>query len=250
MTTLSQIIIFSSIGSVFSLIGGLLLVAHKGLAQKASGFLAAFAAGTLLGASFFDVLPEAIEEAGAQVLPWTLTGMLVFFALERFVHWFHHHGLHEGHEGHGEPTVALVVLGDILHNFIDGVVIASAFLADTQLGIVTALAVAAHEIPQEIGDFGILLYKGMARRKVILVNFLSALVTILAAVLTYNLQQQLEGTLPYMLALVGGFFIYIAASDLIPGIHNQKKQNAALGESLLMLVGVLVVWAAVKLLGV
>ncbi|MBP9719520.1 MAG: ZIP family metal transporter, partial [Candidatus Levybacteria bacterium] len=178
MTTLGYILVFTFIGSVGSLIGGLLLLSHQKFAMKISHFLAAFAAGTLLGAAFFDLLPEAsehVEEAGSSVdiFLWTLIGIIFFFFIERFLHWFHHHEDFHSDE-HTKTTVPLIIVGDTIHNFLDGIVIALTFLVSIPLGIVTTLAVAAHEIPQEIGDFGLLLHKGLSRKKVILVNILSA----------------------------------------------------------------------------
>jgi zinc and cadmium transporter len=176
--------------------------------------------------------------------------MLLFFIFERFLHWFHHHHEHEkGEDVMGQkPVVPLIIFGDTLHNAIDGVAIASAFLIDYRLGVVTALATAAHEIPQEIGDFGILLSKGLTRSKVITINLLSALATVVAAVITFFIGPQIEPLLPVVLAITAGFFIYIAASDLIPEIHHEKRKGFAVTETLLLLLGAGVIWGAITLL--
>lgn len=156
MSVLVYILLFTFLGSIVSLIGGIVLLAKEKLAIRISHFLSSFAAGALLATAFFDLLPEALEDAGEiNIFLWTLIGMLTFFLLERSIHWFHHHDIHP--EEKAKPVNILIILGDAVHNFIDGMVIAATFLVDIRLGIITALAVGAHEIPQEIGDFGILL---------------------------------------------------------------------------------------------
>lgn len=251
MSVLSYILIFTFIGSIASLIGGIVLVFREKFAIKISHFLSSFAAGVLLGTAFLDLLPEALEASSEiNLFFWTLSGLLGFFLLERFIHWFHHHGAGE----HTDPNpknrslVPLVVIGDSIHNFIDGVVIATTFLVSIPLGIVTSLAVAAHEIPQEIGDFGILLHRGIKRNRVLVINIVSAAISLLGAILTYLFKDSVIGILPIFLSLAAGFFIYIASSDLIPEIHNEEKRMVALIETLLLFVGVLVVLISVSLL--
>ncbi len=246
------IIFFTLIGSVFSLIGGLLLLFKERKTLKYSHFLAAFAAGTLLGTVFFDLLPEAVHEGeelgtGVSIFPWTLVGILGFFLLERFIHWFHHHQI-DFHDDEIKPTVPLVIIGDSVHNFIDGVVIAATFLVSVPLGIITTLAVAAHEIPQEIGDFGILLHKGLKKKKIILVNIGSALTAVIGALISFWVGERIENALPILLAITAGFFIYIASSDLIPEIHHENRRGFAVIETALMFLGVGVVWIFITLL--
>ena len=253
---LIYIIFFTLIGSVFSLIGGIFLLFNEKKTLKYSHFLAAFAAGTLLGTVFFDLFPEAVEEARSinsgqageiNVFFYALMGILGFFLLERFIHWFHHHQ-HEYAEEKAKPTVPLIVVGDSIHNFIDGVVIAATFLVSVPLGIVTTLAVAAHEIPQEIGDFGLLLHKGLKRKKVLLVNFFSALTALLGALISFWIGEKIEASLPILLAITAGFFIYIAASDLIPEIHHENRKGFAVIETSLMFLGVATIWVFITLL--
>lgn len=250
MSILSYIVLFTLVGSVISLIGGVLLLVKEKFALKISPFLTSFAAGALLATAFFDLLPEATEhmaEIGTQVnIPlWTLVGILVFFLLERFIH--HHHA-------HGEKTeekksiIPLVIIGDTVHNFTDGVAIAATFLISIPLGIVTSLAVAAHEIPQEIGDFGLMLHKGMKRKKVLLINLSSALAALAGAFLTYIYKDRIEGLLPVVLALTSGFFIYIALANLIPEIHSQDNQKVAFWETVMLIIGVVVVYFAISTL--
>jgi zinc and cadmium transporter len=140
------------------------------------------------------------------------------------------------------------MVGDSLHNFIDGVAIAATFMTSIPLGIVTSLAVATHEIPQEIGDFGVMLHKGMPRKKIIFFNVASAAVAMVGALLTYFSGSIIQANLPYLLALTAGFFIYIAASHIIPEIHHKNRKNLAALESLLLIFGVIVVWISVTLL--
>mgnify|MGYP001560186071 FL=1 len=251
MSTLTYILLFTFIGSIGALIGGLILLSKKEFALKVSHFLASFAAGTLLGAAFFDLLPEAAhegEEKGVDIFFWALFGIILFFLIERFIHWFHHHEEFHEHEKESKSTLPLIIIGDTVHNFIDGVVIAATFMVSIPLGVVTTLAVFAHELPQEIGDFGLMLHKGLARRKIILVNIISASVALAGAIITYLLGNILEDYIPVFLALTAGFFIYIATSDLIPEIHYERRKGFAVIESLLLIVGVITIWLSVSFL--
>lgn len=246
MPLLGYILLFSFIGSVVSMIGGILLLADKKFAVKISHFLSSFAAGALLGTAFFDLLPEAAQagKGGINIFLWTLIGLLGFFLLERFIH---HHD-QGNHPEDKRSVVPLIVVGDTVHNFIDGVAMAAAFLVSIPLGIVTSLAVAAHEIPQEIGDFGLMLHKGVERRRVLLINFFSALAAMAGAVLTYFIKDQIEGLLPIALSLTSGFFIYIAAANLIPEIHNNDNKKVAFWETVVLVGGAAVVWVVISLL--
>ena len=256
LSTLGYIILFTLIGSIFSLVGGLLLLFNEKRTLKYSHFLAAFAAGTLLGTVFFDLFPEAVEEGERitketgleiNIFLWTLVGILGFFLLERFIHWFHHHQ-HEYAEEKVKPTVPLIIVGDSVHNFIDGVVIAATFMVSIPLGIITTLAVAAHEIPQEIGDFGLLLHKGLERKKVLMVNIGSALTAVAGALIAFWVGERIGTSLPILLAITAGFFIYIAASDLIPEIHHENRKGFAVIETALMFLGVGTIWVFITLL--
>lgn len=257
MTTLTYILIFTVIGSVISLLGGVLLLLNQKFTLKISHFLSAFAAGTLLGTAFFDLLPESMEEiehlvedgAGeVNIFLWTLVGVLVFFLLERFIH--HHDSAEPQASGPKEKktVIPLIIVGDSLHNFIDGVAIAATFLISIPLGIVTALAVAAHEIPQEIADFGLMLSKGVKRGKVLWINFLSALASLVGAVLTFIYKDSIEIYLPQILAIAAGFFIYIALANLIPEIHSRENKKIAFWETVMLFLGVLVIYITISAL--
>ncbi len=255
MPILTYILIFTFIGSLGSLIGGIILLSKDKFASKISHFLSAFAAGAMLATAFFDLLPEATEEAShldtqVNIFFWTFIGFISFFLLERSIHWSHHHQVEEkfGNRKGPKSIIPLVILGDSMHNFIDGVIIAATFMVNIPLGIITSFAVAAHEIPQEIGDFGIMLKHGMKRSKILWFNVLSAAAALVGATLMFTLGESLEGLLPIFLALAAGFFIYISSADLIPEIHNEEKRVVALIETLVLLLGVLVVWLAIFLL--
>ncbi len=247
MDTLGYVIIFSLLGGVVSLLGGLILLSKKSWASKLATYATPFAAGALLAAVFLDLLKEGIEESGAdKVLLYALIGMATFFLAERLFRWFHHHHQHEDKKS--DPTVGLIILGDTLHNALDGVAIAASFLISIPTGIVTTIAVAAHEIPQEIGDFGVLLNKGLSRKKVILVNILSALATTLMAIITFALGSSEAIPIGALLGLSAGFLLYIAASDLIPTIHEEAPAKKLFdGRALLFLLGILVVAISVNM---
>ena len=248
MSTLAYILLFTFLGSIGALLGGIVLLSKEKFAIKISHFLASFAAGVLLGTAFFELLPEALhegEEQGIDIFFWALIGIVIFFLIERFIHWFHHHeGYHD--ETETKTTLPLIIFGDTMHNFLDGIVIAATFMISIPLGITTAIAVFAHEVPQEIGDFGLMLHKGMRKGKIILVNVLSSAAALLGAIITFSLGETLEKYIPILVALTAGFFIYIAASDLIPEIHHERRKNHVIAQTLLLLFGVLLIWFVVS----
>jgi len=227
-----NVILFSLIGGLISLSGALILFRNDKQAKKIAKYATPFAAGVLLASAFTDLLPEAIKEADPRnVLVAALGGVLFFFLLERYVRVFHHHHDHtdgtsknksakQSAANNDQSKNSLIIIGDTLHNILDGVAIGAAFLIDAPTGVVAAFAVAAHEIPQEIGDFGLLIRNGMQKKKVILVNVLSALATTVAAITVYSIGGSESAVVPYLLAITAGFFIYIAASDIIPEIHE------------------------------
>lgn len=242
MSTLPQVIFFSLIGGVFSLIGGFILLTSKKNAKKMYLYATPFAAGALLAAAFIDLLPEAMHNSDStRALTWTLVGILIFFFLERFLRWFHHHHDHDHSKSKHNRNIPLVIIGDVLHNFIDGIAIAAGFLVSPESGIAVTIAVAAHEIPQEIGDFGLLLSRGMSKKRVIIVNVLSALATTVAAVLFFTIGTNTELPLDILLGLVAGFFIYIAVSDIIPSIHENEDKVIAGPQTAMLVLGILLV---------
>jgi zinc and cadmium transporter len=238
MANYYHVLIFSLVGGLFSLWGGLLLLSRKKSARALARYATPFAAGALLAAAFFDLLPEAIESlAQGAATRWALFGIVLFFLLEHLLHWFHHH--HE-HDDVKSPA-PLVIVGDSVHNLIDGIAIGAAFLINVPTGIVAAVAVAAHEIPQEIGDFGLLLKFGYSRRKVILINVLSALLATVGALVTFWLGSEASLPVGELLAVTAGMFIYIAASDLIPTIHEESRRQMGHMAVILLILGIAVV---------
>jgi zinc and cadmium transporter len=247
MATYFDVIVFSMLGGVLSLLGGMLLLSRESIASKVARYATPFAAGGLLAAVFLDLLKDGVEHYDADtVLAATLLGIIVFFLADRFIRGFHHH--HDQEEEHTDPSASLIIVGDTLHNALDGVAIASAFLISVPTGIVTTIAVAAHEIPQEIGDFGLLLHKGMKRGKVLLANAASAMATVVAAVITFALGSDDKLPIGLILGLSAGFLLYIALSDIVPTIHRTSKGAGLLHvQTLLLLIGVAVVGLTVQL---
>lgn len=241
----------SSLGWIVaaSLAGGLLSAGAAALALflRASwiGPLVSFAIGALLGAAFLEVIPHAFESGDPHTVAMSiLVGILVFFLLEKLLLWRHSHDEHEvahmagaaGHD-HGRSGT-LIVVGDTIHNFLDGILIAAAFLQSTQLGVITAIAIVAHEIPQEVGDFVILLNSGYSKAKAFAMNMLSSCATVVGGVLGYHALQVLEGWTPVLLGIVAASMIYVAVADLIPGLHRRPELRATLSQSMLIALGI------------
>ena len=237
------LIVAATAGSLFSLIGGMLLLSKRISVDTVQRIAIPFAAGAMLSVALLDLLPESIEASSSLSLTMVavLTGFVLFFILERFLSWFHHHHEHGVHTKKRRNIRSLVVTGDVIHNAIDGMVIGAAFLADPFLGLVTTVAIAAHEIPQEIGDFGVLLALGMRRRNVLLVNIVSALVTVLVAALVFGFGGLFAPIEPFILALTAGMFLYIAASDLVPTIHAEPSTRVANYQTFVFIFGIVVI---------
>lgn len=240
-----ELLFYSLVGGFLSLIGGFLVLWKSSLAKKIMTPLLAFGAGAFLAAAFLDVLPEAIEmvEEPHPIFITALAGIVIFFILERLLMTFFygHKDEDEEHSAHTESLPILLIVGDSFHNFVDGIVIALSFVANPTLGLVTALAISAHEIPQEIGDFSILLNQGWSKKKVIIVNIIQSLLTIPGVFLGYYAGQLLEAQLPHMLAFAGGIFIYIACSDIIPEIHHKSGHQKFYGVILPLLASIILI---------
>jgi zinc and cadmium transporter len=255
MSLILWIIIFCFIGGALSVIAAaLFLVVPERLRTLMLPHLISFAIGALLGAAFIALLPHALADPhliDPHAVTFTvLLGILGFFLLEKTVLWRHCHS--EECEAHvpeqsshqNRAAGSLILIGDGLHNFVDGVLIAAAFLTDIHVGIVTAVAVAAHEIPQEVGDFAVLLHSGFSRQKALLYNLLSGFTTILGGILAYYSLSGVEQSLPYVLAIAAASFIYIAVADLIPGLHKQLHPRETFWQLLLIFAGILVIFIA------
>ena len=231
------IIGFSVLGSIGAVAGAaLFLFFPEGIRKVLVPCLVSYATGTLLGAAFLGMIPASLKLAPAAAVTATvLAGMVLFFVLEKLVLWRHCHDSECEVHGRAGP---LILIGDAFHNFVDGVVIAAAFLTSIPLGIATSLAVIAHEIPQEVGDFAILLDSGYGRTKAFVLNELSAVTTLPGAVLAYFWLGETRAAVPYILALSAASFIYIATADLIPGLHRQVTPAASLRQLMLLLAGI------------
>lgn len=235
------LIIAVIIGSALSLLGGALLFTTKKRRAWALLLAMPFGAGALLAASFIDLLPEAFEMADPRtLLLWTLGGFLTFFLLERFAGWFHHHHEHDGTSAQHVSQRRLIIFGDLIHNAIDGIAIGAAFLVSPITGVITALAVSAHEIPKELGTFALLLSRGWKDKMVILANVATAVATLVMAVAVYLLGTDNHLPVAELLAVTAGFFIYIAASDIIPDIHEQPQKQGTFQAGMLV-AGIVIV---------
>ena len=253
MSLITWIVLFCLMGGLLSVLAAALFLVLKESLRNHLPHLVSFATGALLGAAFLGLLPHAMAAVSSQdthVIPMAvLLGLLGFFLLEKLVLWRH---CHEDHcEVHAPDSKArrnsagtLILIGDGLHNFLDGILIAGAFLTDIHLGVVTSLAVAAHEIPQEVGDFAVLLHSGFSRGRAFFYNVLSSLTTVIGGILAFVALQDLEQILPYILAVAASSFIYIAVADLIPTLHQRVTGKEAFQQIILIGIGILLIYAA------
>lgn len=232
--TLGSVIIVSLI----SFIGVVTLSMSKSLLHKALIIMVSFSAGAMLGNVFIHLLPEHIEKfgMGTKTALLIILGMLIFFILEKFINWHHCHAPHHEHaEKHHIAVFGITnLVGDAMHNFIDGLVIAASYLISIPVGIATTTAVILHEIPQEIGDFGVLLHAGLDKRKALLLNFATALTSIIGAVVGLMLALRFDGFIEYMVPITAGSFIYIATADIIPELHKEVE----ISQSFVQLIGI------------
>ena len=240
--TLLSILLATLAGGVVSVLAAavLSLTVLRRMAHRLIGF----SVGVMLAAAFLDILPEALSQLDAHTVGFTLLcGMLGFFVLEKLALWRHDHRHGACHDAPA-PVGSLIVLGDGLHNFVDGILIAASFLQDPALGVATALAVIAHEIPQEVGDFMVLLQAGYSRQQALLMNLMSSLAAVLGGVCGYFALQDANHVVPYVLALAAASFIYIAVADLVPNLHAVRRPLESMQQLLLLVLGVSVVCVA------
>jgi zinc and cadmium transporter len=218
------ILIATFLDSIISLVGIISLWFNERFLKGILKYLVSFAAGSLLGGSFFHLFPEAIEDIGYFMSAgFLMIGFVMFFLMEKAVHWHHCEEDGKCKLRQRKSFVELVLIGDGLHNFIDGLVIAAGFLVNVPFGIITTFLIVSHEVPQEIGDFGVLVYGGLKRKKALLYNFISQATCILGGIIGYFISTAYSIT-SYLLPFAAGGFIYIAASDLIPELHKEKGQ--------------------------
>ncbi len=248
MTPLVWIVTFCLLGGALSVVAAALFLRLGPVGERRLPDLVSFATGTLLGTAFLALLPHALQAPGRpdphSVMIAVLAGVLAFFALEKFVLWRHCHAPECDAHAPAEPTDVrrpagtLILVGDSLHNFVDGVLIAAAFLVDVHLGVVTSLAVAAHEIPQEVGDFAILLHSGYTRARAFAYNLLSGLATVAGGLVGWAALAPATGLLGYVLAVAAASFLYIAVADLIPDLHRRLAPGETVRQLLLIAAGV------------
>jgi zinc and cadmium transporter len=252
LTVLAWILAFTTLGGIASAaVAGAVLLMPSSARARFLPHLVSFATGALLGAALLGLLPEALQRAGpargVAVGLAVSAGILLFFILEKLMLWRHSHDgeLDDGaRQLHRDQASAMVVLlGDGIHNALDGVLIAAAFMTSTQLGMVTGIAVIVHEIPQEVGSFAVLLNSGMSRGRALLLNLLSSLTSILGGTLAYFALGEALGVLPYAVAIAAASLLYVAMADLIPGLHRRVEVGASVAQVLLISLGIgLIAW--------
>lgn len=247
---LFEIILASFVVSAMSLVGVLTLSINDKHLHSILYLFVSFSAGALLGAAFFDLLPEGIDAAGLQqTMQLAVVGVVMFFVIEKFLHWHHHHKHHHKGERGELPFTYLNLVGDAVHNFVDGTIIAASFMQNPALGITTTIAIMAHEVPQEIGDFSLLLYGGFSKHKALLFNFLSALMALLGAVLTYYFAAVMPALIGLLLPLAAGHFIYIACADLVPEMHKETSTRRSSLQLASFAAGIVLIGWLVAVLG-
>jgi zinc and cadmium transporter len=236
---LLYIIVLTFLIALIAFVGIFTLAMKDRILEKILLILISLSAGVLMGGAFLHLLPEAVEASeGADILVYVLVGFILFFIIEKVLHWRHcHNGKCDLHTFH-----YMNLIGDSVHNFIDGLIIAASFIVSIPLGITTSIAIAAHEIPQEIGDFGVLIYGGFEKKKALILNFLVATTIIIGGFIGYFISKNIEEATIFLLPFAGGGFIYIAATDLIPEIKkevNIKKSSATI---IVFIFGIIIMW--------
>lgn len=239
MLTLLYIIIGSFVITLCVWVAVFFIFIKKESLEKITMFLVSLSAGALMGGAFLHLLPEASTKLNPDSLFTVfLIAFVSFFLIEKLLHWRHCHKADCPVHTFGYMNL----IGDSIHNFIDGLMIASTFMINPSLGIATTLAVAIHEIPQEIGDYGVLIHAGFTRKKALLMNYLVALTVVLGGIVGYFTFTKIEAALPYLLPFAAGGFVYIAASDLMPEIRKETKIKKSIGTFLVFILGILLMY--------
>lgn len=240
MNTLFLILFSTFLISLISLIGAAVLAFNKKTIKNIVFYLVALSAGALIGAAFFHLLPEAIQEYPCDyIFTYALAGFLIFFFIEKILHWQHCHKT----ECKVHTFAYMNLFGEIVHNFIDGLIIATGFLVSIPLGITTSIAVALHEIPQEIGDFGVLVYGGFTKWRAIFLNFLAALTAIGGGIAGYFFFGKTDVAIAFLLPFAAGGFIYIAASDLFPELRKETEVKKSFFSFLIVILGIFIIYS-------
>ena len=239
MLQLMYIILTTFAIALIAFIGVFALAMKEQLLNKILIILVSLSAGALMGGAFLHLLPEAIEKSeNTDILIFVLVGFVLFFIIEKVLHWRHcHKGKCDVHTFH-----YMNLIGDAVHNFIDGLIISASFIISIPLGLTTTIAIAAHEIPQEIGDFGVLIYGGFEKKKAIVLNFVVALTVVIGGVVGYFLSKSIEQVAVYLLPFAAGGFIYIAATDLVPEIKKELNIKKSMATIFVFVCGILIMW--------
>ncbi len=231
--------------SLLSLIGILTLSIKEKVLNRILLYFISFSAGALFGDAFLHLIPEATEGGlSLKISIYILIGIIISFIVEKIIRWRHCHITHKDHK---HPFAIMNLLGDAVHNFLDGIIIGASYLASIPIGIATTIAVILHEIPQEIGDFGVLLQGGFTKAKALASNFLTALTAVVGAILSLILNSYIDGLTTFLVASAAGGFIYIAGSDLIPELHKEVKTTRSIVQLTVFILG-MVIMAALRLL--
>jgi zinc and cadmium transporter len=241
MHILIWVLIATIVDGLISLVGVFSLWIKEKTLQKILFILVAFSAGALLSGAFFHLLPEALENMESiNVFVFVIIGFILFFLIEKFLHWHH---CHNNEKCDVHPFTYLILIGDGVHNFLDGLIIATSFFVSIPFGIITTLIILGHELPQELGDFGVLVYGGFSRTKALLFNLLSQLTAVIGGIIGYLLSTFVEGIVSYVLPFAAGGFIYIAASDLIPELHKEPELKKSLTSFTFFLFGIAIMFS-------
>lgn len=238
MLTIIYILLSVIIISLVSLIGVVFISIKQKVLDSVLILCVSLATGTMLGSAFFHLIPESLKFGTVYVMIFIIVGILIFFILEKFLHWRHcHENDCEVHSNKNitKPLVYTNLVGDSIHNFLDGLVISASFLTNISLGITTSLAILMHEIPQEIGDFAVLLHGGMKKKKALLFNFLTALTALIGAILGYFLYNSIS--LNFLIPIAAGGFIYIAMTDIIPELHKKSRTLESILQFIFIIIG-------------
>jgi len=227
-----------TIVSLLSLLGAVFITFQRKLLDSMTTYLLAFSSGILLGTTFYDLIPEGFDGLQKGIYTWVIVGLVTFFVLEKLIHWHSHVEELEGEKPSKKHLAYLTLIGDGVHNFLDGAIIGVTFLTSVPLGIATTIAVIAHEIPHELGDFFLLIYGGFSNKKALWYNFLSALTAVLGTIVIFVFSKNILAVSPYLIGFAAGNFLYIAASDLIPELHQKRKMTISIIQTIFLVIGV------------
>ena len=239
MIELLYIIVVTFAIALIAFIGIFTLLLKEKLLNEILLILVSLSAGALMGGAFLHLIPEAVEKSqGTDIFLFVLVGFILFFVIEKVLHWRHcHKGKCDVH-----TFTYMNLVGDTIHNFIDGLILAASFVTSVELGLTTTIAIAAHEIPQEIGDFGVLIYGGFKKKKAIILNFIVALTIVIGGLIGYFISKSVESAVTFLLPFAAGGFIYIAATDLIPEIKKELDFKKYMATLIVFIIGILIMW--------